>query len=278
MRFFGDKGIGYYTFDSFMDIQALHSSCKSKHKCYLIMNVKADSVLTIDFKEIGVKQDTLFFLDSRQRFSLNPSSKSEIIIFNSEFYCIAFHDNELTCDGILFNNIYDTPSINIAQKDSDILDNLFSEIKTELNQGDYWTEEMIRTKLKELIITVSRMWLNQNPNQKGLGSGEDELSRKFSQLVEENFSTYHSVSDYAALLNVTAKTLNRKIVSEKKMAPNTFIKNRIVLQAKRLLSNTMLTVKEIAIELGYQDQSYFVRLFRSQTGQTPLNFRNRNNK
>jgi AraC-like DNA-binding protein len=76
------------------------------------------------------------------------------------------------------------------------------------------------------------------------------------------------------MLNLTPKNLYRKIVTEKQIAPNTIIKNRITLQAKRLLVNTTLSIKEIADYLGYEDYSYFVRFFKSQTGFSPLTFRN----
>jgi AraC-like DNA-binding protein len=105
-------------------------------------------------------------------------------------------------------------------------------------------------------------------------SFDKELARKFSQLVEQNYRTIHSVADYASMLNLTPKNLNRKIVTEKQIAPNTIIKNRIILQAKRLLVNTTLSIKEIAVYLGYEDYSYFVRFFKSQTGSSPLTFRN----
>jgi AraC-like DNA-binding protein len=72
------------------------------------------------------------------------------------------------------------------------------------------------------------------------------------------------------MLNLTPKNLNRKIVTEKQIAPNTIIKNRIILQAKRLLVNTTLSIKEIAVYLGYEDYSYFLRFFKSQTGSSPL--------
>ena len=76
------------------------------------------------------------------------------------------------------------------------------------------------------------------------------------------------------MLNITPKSLNRKIVTERQIAPNVIIKNRIILQAKRMLANTQFSIKEIAAYLGYEDYSYFVRFFKLQTGVSPLSFRN----
>lgn len=132
---------------------------------------------------------------------------------------------------------------------------------------------MVRTKLKELIITASRSWIERIPGQKETDIKKDEVSRKFSQLVEINYNKLHSVSQYAELLFISSKTLNRKITREKGTSPNIIIKNRIILQAKRLLINTDLTVKEISAQLGYDDQSYFIRFFKIQTGKSPVEFK-----
>jgi hypothetical protein len=65
-------------------------------------------------------------------------------------------------------------------------------------------------------------------------------------LIELHYRTAHNVSDYALMLNITPKSLNRKIVTERQIAPNVIIKNRIILQAKRMLANTQFSIKEIA--------------------------------
>lgn len=272
---FGEKLVGYYAIDTLtkkLNLQSLYSN-KSSKKCYILISLKKGSTITIDFTVYSIEVDTLYFFNSEQSFLLHPNSKGKLIYFNAEFYCIAFHDNELTCDGVLFNNIYNTPCIIMNNKDSVLLDSVLSDIKSELSKNDFWVEEMIRTRIKELIIITSRIWLIQNPNQKGLGTTETEISRMFSHLVEDNFFKLHTVADYATLLHMSAKTLNRKIVNEKGISPNALIKNRIILQAQRLLVNTSLTVKEISSQLGYKDQSYFIRFFKSQTKKTPLEFR-----
>ena len=147
------------------------------------------------------------------------------------------------------------------------------DLKREINQKDFWAEEMIKTYIKQIIISATRTLIKSN-NDSQIISYDKELARKFSQLVELHYRNHHNVSDYANMLNITPKNLNKKIVSEKQVAPSIIIKQRIILQAKRLLANTTLSIKEIADYLGYEDYSYFVRFFKSQTGLPPLSFRN----
>ncbi|MCW2263481.1 MULTISPECIES: helix-turn-helix domain-containing protein [Sphingobacterium] len=273
LKSFGQKKIGYVEFDTTIPFDILSLPCQISGDCYIIFFAGIGSTVISDFVEYKAEQDTLFFFNIGQQFRFGNNTRGELVYFNPGFYCIAFHDKELTCDGFLFNNVFETPSITLTMDEGISFRKVIAEIKRELNREDYWTEEMARTKLKELIITASRSWLDRTTDQKRIGTTEDELSRKFSHLVETNYQKNHSVADYAELLFISPKTLNRKIVSEKGISPNTIIKNRIILQAKRLLVNTDMTVKEIAAQLGYDDQSYFIRFFKIHTGKSPVEFK-----
>ena len=72
---------------------------------------------------------------------------------------------------------------------------------------------------------------------------------------------------------ITPKALNKRIVKAHGTGPNDIIKDRITLEAKRLLAHTSMSVKEIAYKLGYDDPSYFIRLFTNQVSQSPQSFR-----
>jgi AraC-like DNA-binding protein len=142
----------------------------------------------------------------------------------------------------LFNNVFEVPSITFRKNEASSFSELMEKMEKELGKNDFWTEEMARTLLKQLVIMASRSWVKANSELKDLDILQTELSRKFSQLVEQYFTSLHSVADYANLLHVSPKTLNRKIVDEKKTSPNTIIKDRIILQAKRLLAHTQLSI------------------------------------
>ncbi|MNR56995.1 HTH-type transcriptional activator Btr [compost metagenome] len=75
------------------------------------------------------------------------------------------------------------------------------------------------------------------------------------------------------MLFLTPKNLSKKIGLLSKDTPNDIIKNRIILESKRLLAHTTITVKEIAYSLNYQDDAYFVRFFTKNAGISPLSFR-----
>jgi AraC-like DNA-binding protein len=202
------------------------------------------------------------------------TGKAYLIFYNRDFYCIQIHDEEVACDGLLFNNIYNMPMTVIPDQDAAFIEYIFSEIAHELELKDSSQEEMIRTYLKQLLIKSTRLWKTQHLNRVVAEQNNDlEFFRRFTRLVESHYKHKHCVADYADLLLVPSKTLTQKFKRLNLLQPNEVIKNRIILEAKRLLAYTAMSSKEIAYELGYDDPAYFSRLFFIKTGDSPSGFR-----
>ena len=81
---------------------------------------------------------------------------------------------------------------------------------------------------------------------------------------------------YAKCLNISTPYLNECVKRTTGYSVSYHIHQRVILEAKRLLYHSDKSVKEIAGELGYDDYSYFIRLFVKVTGMTPLTFRGKN--
>jgi len=188
---------------------------------------------------------------------------------------VQIHDAEVACDGLLFNNIFQMPYVPLDDGEKDAIGHLFKQIELELQLKDPSSEEMIRTYLKQIIIRATRIWKEQNlKKDKAISlQADQELFRNFGRLVEIHFREKHRVADYAELLYLAPKTLANKFHKMQLENPNEIIKNRIVLEAKRLLHYTGASVKEIAYQLGYDDPAYFNRLFTQKAGVSPNQFR-----
>jgi len=240
-----------------------------------VLFLKAGGKIIIDFKQHKADTDTLFFINKSQVYKLTDIDNSDgvLLYYNRDFYCVEIHDNEVSCDGILYNNVYEIPIISLSKTESGIIQNILDDIKFETDNEDVANEEMIRILLKQIIIKATRIWKAEHQIYETVKNQELEFLRKFSQLVELHFKNLHTVADYAKLLFVTPKNLNKKVTQFGNQSPNEIIKDRIILEAKRLLAHTVLTIKEIGYSLGYEDDAYFIRLFTKQTGISPQQFR-----
>jgi AraC-like DNA-binding protein len=142
-----------------------------------------------------------------------------------------------------------------------------------MKNEDANTEEMLRILLKLIILKSTRIWKHQHQLAEDSQQADVQFLRKFSKLVEQHYRTHHTVADYADLLFLTPKNLSKKIGLVSKNTPNDIIKERIILESKRLLAHTQMTVKEIAYSLNYEDDAYFIRFFTKNTGLSPISFR-----
>lgn len=235
--------------------------------------------LRVDFDVYQANGPTLFFISPNQVLNIEElgADVGYLIFYNRDFYCIQLHDEEVACDGLLFNNINNMPMTVIPEHEGAFIAYLFSRIEDEFELKDGSQEEMLRTYLKQLLIKSTRLWKTQHLDGVMAASPNNDLQffRRFTQLVEANFKEKHNVADYAELLLIAPKTLTHRFKKLNLPQPNEIIKNRIILEAKRLLVHTDMTAKEIAYGLGYEDPAYFSRLFFIKTGQPPSGFRSR---
>ena len=91
--------------------------------------------------------------------------------------------------------------------------------------------------------------------------------------IEQHFKTYHSPSDYAGLLNITPKALAKITKTHFNKTLSDLISERIIIEAKRELYLSNKSVKEIAYELGYEDEHYFSRFFKNNADVSPQLYR-----
>ena len=101
-----------------------------------------------------------------------------------------------------------------------------------------------------------------------------EITVRFKRMLPQFVLRRKKPSFYAKELCISEVYLNEVVKKNTGMTPTEWINVAILLEAKRLLRSTALTVKEIAHELGYEDHAYFSRFFKKNTSMTPLEFRN----
>lgn len=128
-----------------------------------------------------------------------------------------------------------------------------------------------------LLVLLSHMRQLFGRRQQALGQsvrGESELLvQRFRLALEEHLPRIVEVGEFAELLNVSRTHLNNGLRRHTGRSPSELIHEKMLLEAKRRLLHSSLTVAEIAFELKFQDPSYFGRFFRKHTGMTPGAYR-----
>ncbi|MFS4430928.1 helix-turn-helix domain-containing protein [Chryseobacterium sp. S90] len=145
-----------------------------------------------------------------------------------------------------------------------------------------YTDEMLSSKEGFLVVQsllnafLGMFALIYSRNNLSPSSSESrtlQLSRTFRSLVRKDFKTSKSPSEYAEILNITRGYLTEAVREATGKPAQHWIHQEILIEAKRLLVFTSLSIKEIAYELGYSDHTYFSRLFSKLEDQSPSEFR-----
>ncbi|TKD65228.1 helix-turn-helix domain-containing protein [Flavobacterium sp. ASW18X] len=228
----------------------------------------------VDDYTITLKPNQLVSITYLQEVSF---SKTQLPLtsfsFNREFYCIIDHDEEVSCNGILFFGTQDLPIVSIPYTLQQRFETLFSVFVEEFTTPDKIQGQMLQMLLKRLIIMVTRL-AKEQLIVKALNNDQIETIRKFNVLVDIHYKTKRKVSDYAELLHKSPKTLSNLFAIYNQKTPQHIILERLALEAKRLMNFTDKQNQEIAYELGFNDPAHFSRFFKKMTQFTPSEYRN----
>ncbi len=227
--------------------------------------------VSLDGTDHSFKSHTLLPIMFNQAFQFERPKDIIAWQFNREFYCIIDHDVEVSCVGFVFG--LHNHFITLTKEEQQKFDLLLSMFIGEMNTSDQIQQEMLLVLLKRLIVNVTRM-ARRNSFTEQVTEDKYNLIRKFNLLVEAHFRAEHAVSYYAERLNKSPKTLSNLFALYNAQSPSQIIQERILIEAKRLLSYTDKSAKEITYELGFDDAAYFSAYFKKHTNQSPLEFRN----
>ena len=144
--------------------------------------------------------------------------------------------------------------------------------KDEFETKDRIQEEMLRMLLKRLIIICTRLAQMQTVTSE-ISNQQLELIRKFNVLVDIHFREKKTVQSYADLLFKSPKTLSNMFNMYGDRTPLQIIQERTLLEARRLLTYTDKSNKEIALEIGFEEASAFGKFFKKHMETTPLQFK-----
>lgn len=233
--------------------------------------------LKADFSEYNFSSNTLFAFAPYQPFMIAPAEaiKGIAIHFHPEFFCIYKHHKEVSCNGVLYNNIYSPPFVTIDSTSAATLEMVCQQIKTEMQNPELAQYELLVSYLKIFLITAARLKMQQQPEVTIELKDQKEpfILQKLKDAIEDNFKTRHSPADYAAMLYITPKALAKITKTHFNKTLSSLINERIIIEAKRELYLTNKTIKEIAYELGYDDEYYFSRFFKVNAEVSPQLYR-----
>jgi AraC-like DNA-binding protein len=216
----------------------------------------------------------LFFVPYQSFRILAASPVQGVAIqFHANFFCIETHHAEVGCNGVLFNDIYGIPLVRLNTDREVEFGELVDALRRELGTAGLAHSEILVSYLKILLVKAARLKLEQGDLAPLPENRRPAVLEELKRLIEENYRTQHSPSDYARQLHLAPKSLAKLVKKHVHKTTTELIRERLIRQAKWELLHTLKPVKQIAVEIGFDDELYFSRLFKRATGCAPTVFR-----
>ncbi len=255
-----------------------HFSVKYPHRhdfFEVLFLTKGSGFHVIDGNKYEIKPTCIFFMSPGQAHKIEFSNDIEgyIFIFTAEFYLInQTNQNRLIEFPFFFTIRQDNPPLLLTEKEDILfLRSLFEKGISEIKKDVPHSIELLRSVL-DLILTSSSILYKTDENTLNKGKGHIVV-KSFFQLIEENYLNNLSVTEYADKLAITANHLTQTVNQLTGKTSSQIIKSKQILEIKRLLVHTNLSVTEIATRLNFADQSYFAKFFKREAGVSPLQYR-----
>lgn len=244
-----------------------------KTKFYTLLTVQSGTGnLSIDHISYLLKKGRIFFINYNQilQFSELDQFTGEAVLFTRSFYNLIYTGNRKIKDDTAFNHVTSYVDFNKNEFADYILS--LNDIKKEYKKSTVLSKEIICLLLKVSMLKYIRKTENLS-NLDFKSSRKSSYIENFAKLVDLNFKELKRTSDYAKLMHISANYLNSLVKEKLDISAESFIQNRVILEAERLLLNTTLSVTEISYELGFSDKSHFGKYFKKINTKSPNNFR-----
>lgn len=236
---------------------------------YIFISVESGRAkVLIDFEEHEITENEIFCILPGQVHS--PIDKTPTI-----------EGSFLAVDSLLVRNEYKETfeqlylkrnKIKLSQDTTTDLKHTFSIINRRLKSNEQLAEQHI---LYDFISSYIGIFAEAYQKEQAIPTNNQPaiIVFRYKSLLCENYKTLKRPSQYAEKLNITSAYLNECVKKITGLTASDWIQNEISLQAKRLLFYTNLNIKEIALQLGYEDWAYFTRLFTKTAKLSPTQFR-----
>lgn len=277
------SGISFFDINNLLQVKDMYPESEKElhsHSVYCVVwFYTGEGDHNIDFETYNIERDTVFFLSPRHlHFFYHLKNISGVSILFSEDFLLHL-DSELV--GVIKSKLFypfeGASYCKIPESAKEKLSGYVKLMQNEThaeNRGESLKEKFLASALSLFFIDVMRLGEWENSVQIiDVMSSLYQVYQKYNELVEKNFAKQHLVKFYLDALQVSQTTLNTSTHQYAHVPPLKLINARIIREAKRLLCNSPLQVKEIAFQLGFEDVSYFTKQFKREVGVSPLDFR-----
>jgi AraC family transcriptional regulator, transcriptional activator of pobA len=243
----------------------------------VLLFTRGKGVLGLNSEKYYVQAGTICLIAPGQIHSFEEIQEMEgyLFFFCQDFYVEEFSFlrllNVFSCTSRLASNVCN-PCIQLKDEEFKHMNDLIDSIEKEYHNHSASDNSsvIIRSLLNIMLLRIST-W--SNSKMKESENGDVVFIHELSRLVDSYFIKEHHVGFYTSAFNISEKHMNEMCNKHFNCGLKKILKDRLMQEARKLLLSSELSVSEISYKLNFEDNSYFNKVFKSETGLTPKRFR-----
>jgi AraC family transcriptional activator of pobA len=234
----------------------------------ILFFTSGNCIHTVDFKQFKINEYSLIPVHKGQvqSFDKDTASKGFALLFTPEFLVKNSSDYKFLYEYVIFNHSIDPI---LLKHDKEILGIINSLADEQYHSNRFDQTEYIRSRLIQLLILIER---KKRVAANIMCADSYQLYLKFRRKLEKDLNYKLRVKDIASNLNETPKKINEAVKLITQSTAKEYIKDRIILEAKRLLAYSDLSVKEIAYTIGFDEPTNFTKYFKAEADMLPSEY------
>ncbi len=223
----------------------------------------------VDFKVHILRKDDVMVISKGQTHAFDEYSayKGYLVVFSESFMHKYMAQSTIARINHLYNYFINQEKINNPDRNQI----LSSMLKKELKSNSSSLPNIVGSLLSIYLLKLNEE--NIRLSKVSVDNKQLDYFNHFRSLVEKNFSKTRDAKVFASDLSISYKHLNEVCKEIAKTTAKSFIDSYVILEAKRMLVSTSLSVKEIAFDIGFDEPTNFLKYFKKHTGLTPVEFR-----
>lgn len=241
----------------------------------LALCTEGEATYTLDTQEMSIqKNDVLLILDRHvvSNFTASKDLKALCIIISVKFFFESIRNVGDVSSLLLLSRNF--PVIKLAQEETETFQSYFYLLKTKAaDKQNKYRRKLVSTLILAMFYDLSNVVQRMLNTDSMRQTRAEIIFTKFIKLLEGNFKQERRVGWYAEQLNITPKYLSETIKNVSRRTPNEWIDNYVTIEMRIQLRNSTKSIKEIAEEMNFANQSFLGKYFKEHVGISPSEYR-----
>lgn len=258
------------------DFVASHRDIRFPHRhdfYQIVLFTRGGGRHSIDFQPYEVQPHQVYYMAPGQihTWEFYGETDGYLVNFNEAFFTSICHNPHFVREFPLFNTIGSGSVNTLDMACCSEVEQTFAQMLEEFEKKGEYTQDILRGMLIIILVRLSRVV--PDTFREGASKHNLMLMRQFEKLIEQHYRDKRLPKEYAELMFMTPNHLNALTNSILGKSAGELIRDRTLLEAKRLLVNSDMMISQIAETLNFEDNAYFTRFFKKYVGATPERFR-----